>query len=531
MGYNYFDDDEVNVAREKSGEEIFKRIRERVNPGRLAQNAKYAVDDIIHGEAAREMRELPNVRNAMMKLLATVLFVVFILIFIIGFSHTIHSQNKKLSQFNTDAGKICTDIITQYGSVKWERLDSNTYGKDTARLTGLCYARQMDFDNDGSAELMLCYNDGRDYILEVYSYISKSFTKVYSAEANSTDNAKDGSWIGFYHKNNKYYICKSKKDTPEKVELYALKGDKFKKTDTCDYDYKNNIYSINGKINADDFETIKLSVIKSSRAEYITEIVADNLEEFSSVSLAVMENQKSDLEKKKDAYFEIVESRIDRYGEAKIKSESGRSYIDGVCYVNLIDFNNDENEELFIAYRKQVRQSATDYYTGNFIVVEEPTYCMEVYSWNGTVAKKIFSKDSVCNYLNDDTVNYVMFCKAGSITEICTNTYDKQTAYTYSATSKIYKLKKDKFETIHNVRMEEDYGYRNYYIDGEYCYSSQFQSEGYKVPMFLDDDGSYDSEKYTVTYLSGKKNYDYKKVVEGTVKVIQKLNSSYLPGE
>ena len=98
-----------------------------------------------------------------------------------------------------------------------------------------------------------------------------------------------------------------------------------------------------------------------------------------------------DLEKKKDAYFEIVESRIDRYGEAKIKSESGRSYIDGVCYVNLIDFNNDENEELFIAYRKQVRQSATDYYTGNFIVVEEPTYCMEVYSWNGTVAKKIFS--------------------------------------------------------------------------------------------------------------------------------------------
>lgn len=498
---------------------------------RLAYTAKYTIEDILHGETAKQMRELPNVKSAILKLLAFAMFIIFVLIIIIGFSHTISVQSKKLNQFKTDAGKVCTDIITEYGSVKWERLDSDTYGKDKARLIGLCYARQMDFDNDGKAELMICYNENNTYKLEVFSYVDKKFTKVYSEEANATEDIKDGSWIGFYHKSNKYYICKSDKKSPEKVVLYALKGDKFKKSGECDYDYKNNIYSVKGKINAQDFETIRLSVIKSSRAEYITEIVTDNLETFSSVSLAQLENQKSEIQRRNDAYYEIIEKRISQYGEPEVKSEKDIKYINGLAYADLIDFNNDKTEELVIAYRKQVKKSSTDYYTGNYIVIEEPAYCIEVYSWNGTIAKKIFSKDSVSNYLENDTVNYVMLHKTGKGTEICVNSYSFETSYTYTASSKVYKLKKDKFDTVYSARMDYDYGYRNYYLDGEYSYESQFESEGHRVPMFLNDNEGFDSSEYIVTYLSGKKNYDFDKAVKDTVSTIQKINSNYLPSK
>lgn len=526
--YNYFDDEPEEITPKKN-------IIQKIDFRSFVQKAKYLFHQLSGGEILNDIKELdklPNLKRLSLKLGAFILFIVVVIMFIFIFSHTISSQNKKNEQFYTDAGKVCTDYITNYGSVKWESMPADTYGKDTARLTGLCYARQMDFNHDGRDELMLVYNNKNVYTLEVWSYIKKEFTKVYSEEANSTQDTKDGSWIGLYHKNNKYYVCKSEKNEPDKVSLYTLKGNKFSKTSTCDYDYKNNIYSVKGKINAQDFETIKFSVIKTSRAEAITEIVTANIDSFATVSVVKIESQKTPEKLKAEAYYQVIENRNEQYGKAKLKTENGKSYIDGVAIVKLIDFNNDGNDELFITYRKQVKQSATNYYTGEYIVIEEPTYCMEVYSWNGFVAKKIFSRDSISNKMSDKETNYVMLQKSNNTVDICTNSYSYESEYTYTAASRIYRINKnDEFESIFNVRLESEYGYMQYYVDNEYTYKSEFEEKAYRVPMFLNDDGKYDEEKYTVVYLSGDKSDKFNTVINDTVKTIESLNKNYIAEE
>lgn len=523
--YNYFDDEpEITKTKKSITFEIdfndikykFEDIFSKIANGEILDNIK-------------ALRELPNLKKAALKLGAFGMFVIILLISILIFSHSINSQNKKNHLFYTDAGKVCTDYITEYGSVKWEALNKETYGKGMAKLTGLCYARQMDFDNDGSDELMLVYSNKNIYTLEVWSYVKKEFTKVYSQEANSTDNSKDGSWIGFYHKNNKYYICKSERKSPEKVTLYALKGDTFKKHSSCDYDYKNNIYSVKGKINAQDFETIKLSVIKSSRAELIIDTVTANIDSFATVSVANIEKSKTPEQLKNEAYYQIVESRNEQFGKAKIVTEKAKAYINGVAVVRLIDFNNDGNDELFIVYRKNIKKSATNYYTGEYIVIEEPTYCMEVYNWNGTIAKKVFSKDSVSNLMSDHETNYIMLQKSKNTVDICTNSYLYRSEYTYSAASRIYRMNKnEEFESVFNAKIESEYGYKQYYINNEYTYQSSFENKGYRVPLFMNDSGSFDDNKYTVTYLSGVKGEKYNAVMNDTVKTIEKLNKNYV---
>lgn len=526
--YNYFDDDPEELEPKRRIVNLDFDIRS------VGNSIKQRFEYLAHGDVLddfKQIREMPNLTALFLKVLAFVLFLVFVAVIIISFSHTISAQNKKTDKFNKDAGKICSSYITEYGAAKPERLDSTVYGKDMARVTGLCYARQMDFNNDGSPELMLCYNDGSIYVLEVWGYVGKDFTRLYSEEANSTDNIKDGAWIAFYYKNNKYYICKSKKATPKKVELYALKGDKFKKSSSCDYDYKDNIYSVRGKINADDFETIKLSVIKSSKAEHIVDVATENIDSFGTISMSYLNSKKSDAQLRAEAYYSIIDSRHEKYGKAKVENGEDGKYIDGVALVKLVDFDADSNEELLLVYRKMVKEAATNYYTGERITIEEPAYCVEVYSWNGTVAKKILSKGDVSNYLEQDDVNYIMLNRSekGPI-RICTNTYTWRTGHSFTASSKIYALEKDGFDVKYNARLEDEYGYREYYLDGDYTYRSTFVEKGYEVPKFMNDSEKCD-DSFELIYFSGEDENSFNKTVDNTVKEIQKLNKRYSPND
>lgn len=526
--YNYFDDEPEEVVHKASKKPALPQI----DFYDIFQNVKSAFGRISHGETLeniKEIIELSYLKNAALKLAAFAFFFVFIVVFVLVFSHTVSSQNKKIDRFYTDAGKVCMDYMTEYGSIKWDNLDEDTYGENMVRLTGLCYARQMDFDNDGSEELMLVYNNKNIYTLEVWSYVKKEFAKVYSQEANSTEDDKDGSWIGLYHKNNKYYICKSEKKEPEKIILYALKGNSFEKYSECDYDYKNDIYSVKGKINAQDFETIRLSVIKVTRADLIVDVVTENIDSFANVSVAKIENQKTASQLKAEAYYQIVEGRNEKFGKAKVITENGKAFVDGVALVRLVDFNNDGNEELLIVYRKQVKKSATNYYSGQHIIIEEPTYCMEVYDWNGTVAKKIFSKDSISNLMEDNDTNFVMLKKTGSGVDICVNSYSYKNEYNYTASSRIFRMNGgEDFESIFSARTESEYGYKQYYLNNEYTYRSSFESKAYEVPMFMDDEDSYDTNIYTLIYVSGDNSEKFNTVINDTVRVIESLNKNYV---
>lgn len=530
--YNYFDD-EPEEPRQNKRHYSLPNLK-KADFRKITDNAKITFEEIAHGEVLndiKELRELPNLRALVLKITAAALSLIAVILFIIIFSHTINSQNNKSQQFYIDAGKVCTDYITEFGSVKWESLNSDSYGEDMAKMTGLCYARQMDFNNDGDDELMLCYNDKNTYTLEVWGYHRKDFVKFYSQPANSTADKTDGSWIGLYRKNNKYYICSCNPEDSTEVDFYGLKGEKFVKSGGCDYDCKNDIYSIDGEINAQDFETIKFSVIKSTKAENMVNTVTANIDSFSTVSVPAIEMQKTDAQLKAEAYFDVVEKRIERYGEAKVVDENGENYIDGVAVVKLVDFNNDDNEELLLVYRKQLKKSETNANNGEYIIVEDPTYCVEVYGWNGAIAQKLFSRDYISNYLEDTDVNYLMLEKTNSGVDICINNYTYETSYSYTASSRIYQLDGDTFSEKLNVRIENNYGYKNYYIDGEYAYRSQFESQGYQVPKFMDDSEKVDNSVYTLIYVSGDEERSFKNTVNLTVDTIQTFDNDYTPDE
>ncbi|MDE6156472.1 MAG: hypothetical protein K2F67_08555, partial [Eubacterium sp.] len=250
---------------------------------------------------------------------------------------------------------------------------------------------------------------------------------------------------------------------------------------------------------------------------------------FANVSVSKIENHNTASQLKAEAYYQVVEGRNEKFGKAKVVTENGKAFIDGVALVRLVDFNNDGNDELLIVYRKQVKKSATNYYSGQHIIIEEPTYCMEVYSWNGTVAKKIFSKDSISNLMKDNDTNFVMLQKTNNGVDICINSYSYRNEYNYTASSRIYRMDGgENFESIFSARTESEYGYKQYYLNNEYTYRSSFESNAYEVPMFLDDEDSYDTNVYTLTYVSGVNSEKFNTVINDTVRVIETLNKNYV---
>lgn len=525
--YNYFDDE---VEYEDTPDD--SSAKEANTPDKAKRDIKVFLNKIKSGEFVRKFNDDDDYRRKATVIICLVTALIALLCFIISFSHTINSQNKRNDKFCEDAGKVCVDYIKEYGAIKWESLERSVYGENQARLTGLCYARQMDFNNDSSDELMLCYNQNNVYYLEVWGYDGKEFVRYYSEEANSTNDDKDGSWVGFYHKNNRYYICKSKKESPEKVTLYALKGVKFKPTSKkIAYDYKDNIYSVNGKINYNDFETIKLSVFRKSKGDVYVDIVTNNIDSFGNILSKAIVNQKSDAQLKAEAYYEIIEKRNEKYGKASVKTENDVTFIDGVGIVRLIDFDGDGNEELLVAYRKYKNVSKYDNYSGDYIYYDVPIYNVDVYNWNGAAAKRIFSKNSVSNFLDDENVFYLLLKSGKKTVNICNNVYSFENSYCYTASSKVYKLKKEKFEPIYNAKLINEYGYRRYYIDNESVYSSTFEEKGHEVPFFLNDDATYDKSKYTAIFLSGKDEDKFDATVKDTVETIKKINPYYTETE
>ncbi|MCC8015946.1 MAG: hypothetical protein LIO43_00795 [Clostridiales bacterium] len=202
-----------------------------------------------------------------------ILLIASIIITCAVFSVRLGKANKLAKEFYIDAGKVCTDLISEYGVCKTEPSDDENYWF----ISGLAYARQMDFNNDGKSELLAAYYSENSYYVEVWGYSGKEFSKLYSKKANSVSSDYIiGSWITIYHHSGKYYLGELAQEG--KMNLLSLSGNKFKQSKECKYDAENDIYTVNGEINTVDFETVKLSYISDKKAEKITDIVNKNLE-------------------------------------------------------------------------------------------------------------------------------------------------------------------------------------------------------------------------------------------------------------
>lgn len=447
----------------------------------------------------------------------------------IVFYAQLSSEEGSENRFDKDAAQVCSNIIGEYGSAKTEPTD--TQG-ETYRMSGLAFAREIDFDDDGDSELIISYRSGNSYQVEVWGYNSGDFVRMYSHAANIAMNHPEvGSWITLYRHSGKFYIGEFSTQDGKTMSLLTLRGSKFKSSRECEYDPVNDIYAENGEMNTSAYETVRLSNLSDVKAENLLDSVSAVIDSFGGTdSGAVPVSAKSGEQLMAEAYSEIVQNYVLKYGEPEYDSSSRVCYAKGLCVADLIDFNGDGVDELFTIYRFSKKVSATDE-NGEHVLKSEPEYKAEVYMWNGNTAVKAFEVEGISQMQDKDSSDgFYILRKNGEKTDICKNTYvyNENTSRIWKGTSRISEMDENgTFSPIFLAEINSNYGYETYQINGERVYKREFNADGYAVPYFCNDD-EYDTNEYTVVYLQGtsKRGSDIQKRISQTQKNIEEMRSA-----
>lgn len=540
--YNYFDDDDIieedgNVSlRDRHGADKIKAIAKAVGK-RFDNSAKKAANSIkkdimlARSYASADAQDFEEQEYKIYKskkrivvILSVFLTVLVFAVMIFATVHSINAENKRIKEFNTNAGTVCADYIAKYGNCNYENL-FDRYGVSGYRMNGLCYVREIDFDNDNVSELLICYFDGNQYHTEVYGYNrEKKFVPLYKGTAAQGKSEKEDVWITIYAHNSKYYIGEHTGKDLSKVSLFTRRGDEFEKKQDCTYDAITQEFTVKKKIDVSSFERIKLSVLGEQKANMITEIVSNTVDKFTDkTGKSVVSGEVGGIN---SAYSKVVQSYINKYGMPKYVEKDGVSYIDGLAAAELIDFDGDGTNELLLSYRREVMARGEDN-RGNYIATSKYQYYVDIYQYNGSGAKLIFQRDDVSVSLNDTDEKYFVIKALNGKKYYCSNSFSN-TEYgrkIYAASS-IYRLGKDGFTEKFKASYATEYGYTKYYINSERVYSkSEFDSKGYEVALFNGSD-DYDSSVFSVTHLQCKTKDagDMENQVEKTNAVIASLN-------
>ena len=533
--YNYFDDDYEEYerpAKSGSGQQL-------PDFGKNLGNIKDSAADALQLAFARAKQEAVRVTSSEnrryalrdfvnFRLGVAALVIVSVILACVFFSVHLKNSIAKTDKFYADAGAVCTQIISDYGPCQTVEIDVK--GTNCWRVSGLAYARQIDFNEDGDVELLVAYENSNDYYVEVWGYDGKDFTKLYSQKANTFETSEEnyGSFISIYHHNGKYYLGELSPDNGMDMGLFGLHGKKFKLDENCEYDAANDYYTLDNKTNTQEFETIKLSYITATKADRTVETVTNNISDFKTRSVQEIEEEKSPLERRNDAYYEIIEKYNEKFGKASYNSGSSLCYADGLCVVDLIDFNGDGEDEMLIIYRydKVVAGSGDETET-------EPDFKVEIYSWNGSQARKAYETDGLSTMQNteSDTEFYILQHADDKI-KFCKNTYvhSSGSSRVWTATSRISEMDEEGvFDTAFVATVDCDWGYYSYQLDGKYASKSKFADNGYIVPYFCNED-DYNKDEFDVVVLQGRANYggEIKSAVDETQKTIKQINPNYV---
>lgn len=542
--YNYFDDDEEVIRqikeRRKSQTESSPDESEKdtangtlhsaageartiaIKAGRAAKRAARAGRDKFILEENKAPRRLAVV-------LSLVVMVVVIAITLLTVSVSINRGATRDERFNTSAGEICNQYATKYGNCNYE--DLAQYGTSGYRLTGVCCVRQIDFNNDNESELLICYRNKSTYYAEVWGFHGKKFDMLYKDTICQSKDKKDDIWVTLYYRDGKYCIGKHDEDDPGKVTLYSLRFNKFQKSGSCTYDSVSAAFTIDKKVNTDDFERIKMAVLRESAAAAATDEVNDTI-----ASMMVKEDAT---EKKKKsngmnaAYYSIVKNLNEKYGVAEYHSNPGRAYVGGLAVVQLIDFDNDGTDELLTVYRRSVNEMSEDS-DGNYKSETVEKYYGSVYAWNGRVATQVYSCEGLSNSMTNDEDIYYILGKKGKKRTWCVNHFSVENyGRQIEATSKTLSFNGEVFEPDKKAYYKTNYGYTEYYLDDEWSSKSEFSEKGgFDVPFF-DGSTTYNGGNYTVTYVQTKASNQnaVKNIVNNTVDTIRRLDENYNPDD
>lgn len=528
--YNYFDDDMDNSTTTSSGSKNSKSKHENISNAvkNIAQKEEQAIKSLASSIASHDDDEEISKSKRFTRVLSLAIITILIFAIIIGATtFQMNKANKRDNKFETDAGTTCATLQSRYGLANFESL-VNSEKINGFRMTGLCFVRRVDFNGDKTNELLACYNQNGVFYYEVWGYNSKNeFTNLFKGEAPIS--ASKNSWITLYKKDDKYYIGEHKKDDITVVNLYGMKGDTFTKKYRAAFDTHEKVFSIKGKKDEEHFERVMLAVLQRGQAQRMVDRTTDTIDGFDDSEANKSGAVGKDINA---AYYDIIANYNKRYGYAEYKEKGGKAYIDGLAIVDLIDFDGDGTKELIVVYNKGIKVRTTDK-KGNYLAKLKYKYYIEIYKYNGNGAVRVYENEGLSGKKNNSKDIYYMVKYDDGKYYLCTNTFSSgEYGNEESATSSILKLKKNTFKTDYKAHYSTDYGYTEYYINGEQVYRSTFSVKGYKVPFF-DGSEKYDSDVYKVTYVQ-RKTSDSSSVenqVAKTENTIKQLNSAYQPEE
>ena len=476
---------------------------------------------------SQEEKEVSRLKHFFIILLLMILVIVIFTGVIVIFMQSINKENERSGEFSANAAEVCAAYSMQYGNPNCENL-YDLYKVEGYRLTGLCFIRELDFNNDGESELMLTYNKSGIYYNEVWgiSGKKKEFTLLYSeAAANHKSKAKDAYSL-LYRTRNKYYIARFDGDSLDKFSLMQYKGDKFEKKYDGEYDSKTRAYSVDGKDDTNAFERIKYSVLKEERASVDVDEATAVIESFN-VNGEVIETHDN-TQTLENAYYQVVQDYNKRYGVCTLVEKNGDTYIDGLAVVELIDFDGNGKNELLLVYRKPVKVR-DETASGENVTYEVNKYFCDIYRYSGSRAVLSYTNEGLSNKLNYRTDIYYIIRREKKKAYYCLNTFTNSDYGNHiTAVSAEYKFDGTSFTTTFKSSYTTDYGYSDYYLEGKDVDKYEFNREGYKNPFF-DCEEDYDKEHYRITYVQ-RRSADagnMKEIPKQTEQTIQKLNQLY----
>lgn len=527
--FNYFDDEPVEEQEKKNNEKkcliislkdilvsigigilvVFGKIRGFIKPAYkqngLFQKTKDDNEDYTESDFDDDYEgsSEPSIfKGIIVFLIAVVLLVVIAVIGVINSTARINRHN---SDFKEDAGKVCAEYNEKYGIANYKYMSE--YEVKGYMLTGLCVVREVDFDNNGKSELLLAYNDNDEYYEEIWGYYRNDFIKLYKAKLPQSDNKNDDIWMTIYSKNDKFYIAEQPLNS-KKVIIKRLAGDEFKEKGSATYDADNFTYKIKSQNATDSFEPIKMCVLKEHIASSVVDRTLDTTDSFLGKVEVKKPNSVSTTSSMEGAYLDIINTYTEKYGKAEYVSNSKMPYINGLAGVNLVDFDGDKTDELVLVYRRTVSQRDEDS-SGNYISIEEDKYSCDIYYWNGKNVQLAYQTESIGNLLNNNDSAYYIIKTDGNRRFFCYNTFTSENYNNLvTASSKMMRFNGTNFEQEFKASYRTEYGYTKYYIDGESKYKNSFVEQGgYSIPFF-DGSDEFDSEKWQVCFLQGKKEWE-----------------------
>lgn len=506
---------------------LFKRVASTIGIIILLSCKKIA--SLFNGKS--EKKKNP----ALIGILSLVFLIVLMTVIIVTSVMTMAGKaNSRQEKFNQAAYAVCYDYIERFGTANYKFMNSE-YEVKGCMLTGLCVAREIDFNNDSKSELLLIYNDNDYYFADVWGFDNKEFKQIYSRKLPFANNRNDDIFFTIYYDNNEYFIAEHNESDIQDVTILRLASSEFKKKASAQYNTSEMGYYMHKRNVTDSFECIRVAVLRENTAANTVERTLDEIDRFSSsdkdTSQHITASGVSLENAMNSAYFSLIEEYNKKYGVAELVNYTDKPHIGGLASVKLVDFNGDSTDELMLIYHRSVSKRKEDR-NGNYIAIEEYRYFCDIYTFNGKNARLVYQNEGLSNKLDSPDTTYYVIKKDGDRNLLCTNTFNiSEYGRVVKATSKIMAFDGEKFDLEQKAVYEKSYGYSQYYLNSKNVSRSTFmQNGGFDVPFF-DGESSYDKDVWEIGLLQGENDDEdsVKSQISLTEEEIKKLNPLYNP--